>query len=422
MGFETLATGVIFLLTYAAIVSEKIHRTVTALVGGMLMIILGVVSQEEAFHAIDLNVIFLLVGMMVIANVMAETGVFQWMAIRAVQLGKGRPGRVMVILALVTAVSSSVLDNVTVIVLIAPVAIFVAGSLGVSPIPFLITSVMASNIGGAATLVGDPPNILIGSAADIDFFEFLVNMAPPVLISLVCYVPIMLMQFRKQLDIDPEKIEGLLHLSTEGVITNPDLLRRSLIVLGLILVAFLLETVTHLETATIAMAGATLLLLITGFNPARALEKVEWSTLFFFVGLFILVESVVEVGWIERAAGGLLRLTEGNVRITTHLLLWVSALASGIVDNIPYTAAMIPLIESLRSSMNIAPLWYALALGADFGGNLTLVGASANIVAANLVMHSGHRISFREFFLYGISTVFVTLVVATLWLEWAYLS
>ena len=422
MEVDVLAAGIIFLVTYIIIVSEKINRTVAALIGGLLMILLGVMSQETAFHAIDLNVIFLLIGMMVIANIMAETGVFQWMAIRAVQLGQGRPVRIMVILALITAVSSALLDNVTVIVLIAPVAIFVAGTLGISPIPFLISSVMASNIGGAATLVGDPPNVLIGSAAQIGFLEFLVNMGPPVLISLAVYIPIMVLHFRKRLEIDPERSEGLLRLSTEGMITDLALLRKSVFVLGLVLIAFLLEGLfLQIEAATIALAGAALLLLITGYSPARALEKVEWSTLLFFVGLFIVVESVVEVGWIERAAGGLLEMTRGNVRTTTLLLLWVSALASGIVDNIPYTAAMIPLVESLSDSMSILPLWWALALGADFGGNLTLVGSSANIVAANLALHSGHRISFREFLVYGISTVFVTLVVATIWVEWVYL-
>jgi Na+/H+ antiporter NhaD/arsenite permease-like protein len=421
MGYEVLAAGVVFLLTYVVIVSEKINRTVTAMVGGLSMILLGVVSQKSAFEAIDLNVIFLLVGMMVIANITAETGVFQWMAIRAVQLGKGQPVRIMVIIALITAGSSMLLNNVTVIVLIAPVAMYVAASLGVSPIPFLISSVMASNIGGAATLVGDPPNILIGSAAHIDFLDFLVNMAPPVLLSLAVYIPIMLLQFRKRLKIEPGRAEALMHLSTEGVITNPGLLRRSLVVLGLILIAFLLEGVIGFEAATIALSGATLLLLTTGFSPARALEKVEWSTLFFFVGLFIVVESLVVVGWIERAAGGLLELTRGNARITTHLVLWLSAVVSGIVDNIPYTATMIPLVESLSDSMNVLPVWWALALGADFGGNLTLVGASANIVAADLAMHAGHRISFREFLIYGISTVFVTLIVASIWIEWVYL-
>ena len=421
MSYETIIAGIIFLLTYAVIVSERIHRTVAALMGGLLMILTGVVNQQTAFHAIDLNVIFLLVGMMVIAAIMAETGVFQWMAIRAVQLGRGDPVKIMVILAMITTVTSTLLNNVTVIVLIAPVAIFVATSLDVSPGPFLITSVMASNLGGAATLIGDPPNILIGSTAHIDFLNFLVNMGPPVVISLLVYIPVMIFQFRKKLIVTPEESERVRFLSTEGVISNPTLLTRSLIVLGMILLAFLFESVIHLEAATIALSGASVLLLITRFDPAKALEKVEWSTLMFFVGLFIVVESVVEAGWIERAAVAFLNLTHGNPRVTTHLLLWISAGASGLVDNIPYTATMLPLIEQLSSSMDITPLWWALAIGADFGGNLTLVGSSANIVAADLAESAGSKISFREFFLYGALTTFITLIVGSLWIEWRYL-
>ncbi len=422
MSTETVVAGIIFLLTYIIIVSERIHRTVAALVGGILMVVTGVVNQESAFHAIDLNVIFLLVGMMVIAAIMAETGVFQWMAIKAVQLGRGDPVRIMVILALSTAVTSTLLNNVTVIVLIAPVAIFVATSLGVSPGPFLISSVMASNIGGAATLIGDPPNILIGSAAHIDFLQFLLNMGPPVLISLAIYVPIMVFQFRNQLKIDPEQSQRVRFLSTEGVISNPKLLRQSLIVLSLILGAFLLESVIRLEVATIALAGATVLLLVTGYDPAKALEKVEWSTLMFFVGLFVVVESVVEAGWIRRAAAAFLDLTHGNLRLTTHLLLWISAVASGLVDNIPYTATMLPLIERLAVTMDATPLWWALAIGADFGGNLTLVGSSANIVAADLAETAGSRISFRRFMVYGALVTFITLIVSSLWIEWRYLQ
>ncbi len=422
MSTETVVAGIIFLLTYIIIVSERIHRTVAALVGGILMVVTGVVNQESAFHAIDLNVIFLLVGMMVIAAIMAETGVFQWMAIKAVQLGRGDPVRIMVILALSTAVTSTLLNNVTVIVLIAPVAIFVATSLGVSPGPFLISSVMASNIGGAATLIGDPPNILIGSAAHIDFLQFLLNMGPPVLISLAIYVPIMVFQFRNQLKIDPEQSQRVRFLSTEGVISNPKLLRQSLLVLSLILGAFLLESVIRLEVATIALAGATVLLLVTGYDPAKALEKVEWSTLMFFVGLFVVVESVVEAGWIRRAAAAFLDLTHGNLRLTTHLLLWISAVASGLVDNIPYTATMLPLIERLAVTMDATPLWWALAIGADFGGNLTLVGSSANIVAADLAETAGSRISFRRFMVYGALVTFITLIVSSLWIEWRYLQ
>jgi Na+/H+ antiporter NhaD/arsenite permease-like protein len=416
-----VAAGLIFILTYIVIVTEKFHRTVVALVGGLLLVILRVVTQEEAFGSLDLNVIFLLVGMMVIAAVMAETGVFQWMAVRAVQLGRGRPVRIMVILALITAVTSTLLNNVTVIVLIAPVAMFVAANLKVSPLPFLISSVMASNIGGAATLVGDPPNILIGSAAHIDFLTFLINMGPPVLLGLVIYIPIMVYQFRDQLKVDEAQLHKVRQLSTRGLIKDRRLLNRSLLVLGIVLLAFLFESWLELEPATIALAGATLLLGITGHDPAKALEEVEWATLMFFVGLFIIVEAVVKVGLIAEVGIWLLDLTQGNLRITAHLILWFSAVASGIVDNIPYTATMIPLVESLAESMDILPLWWALALGADFGGNLTIVGSSANVVAADLAESAGVRMGFGQFLKYGLLTVFVTLIVASLWLELVYL-
>ncbi len=421
MTFDVTAAGVIFLLTYIVIVSEKVHRTAVALAGGLLLILLGIVSQEDAFHSIDLNVIFLLVGMMVIAALMAETGVFPWMAVRAVQLGRGSPVRIMIILALITALTSTLLNNVTVIVLIAPVALFVASSLGVSPVPFLITSVMASNIGGAATLVGDPPNILIGSEAHIDFLKFLVNMGPPVLVSLMVYVPVMYLQFHETLNVDPEDVRRVRQLSSRGLITEPELLRKSLLVLGLILIAFLLEGPLGYDPATIALSGATLLLIVTRRDPSRALAHVEWSTLMFFVGLFIVVEAVVEVGIIARVGRWLIDLTEGDLRVTTHLVLWFSAFASGIVDNIPYTATMLPLIESLASRMDILPLWWALALGADFGGNLTLVGSSANIVAADLAEGAGFRIPFVQFLRYGLLVVVVTLLVSSAWLEMVYL-
>ena len=418
---DVITAGLIFLLTFVAIISEKVHRTVVALAGGLLLIILGVVDQAEAFESLDLNVIFLLVGMMVIAAILAETGVFQWMAVRAVQLGKGRPLRIMVILALVTAFSSTVLNNVTVVVLIAPVALFVASSLGISPVPFLLTSVMASNIGGAATLIGDPPNILIGSAADFGFLAFLINMGPPVVISLGLYMLLIRWQFKELLKVDQKQIDQVRGLKTSGLITQPRILVIALVLIIILLILFLLEDVLGLEAATIALGGATAMLILTGFDPTKALKEVEWSTLMFFVGLFIVVEAVVKVGLIETGGAALLELTQGNLRYTTHLMLWFSAIASGIVDNIPYTATMIPLLDSLSESMDVIPLWWALALGADFGGNLTLVGSSANIVAADLVEARGYRISFREFFKYGSVTVIMTLIISSIWLELAYL-
>ena len=418
---EMLAAGALFFFTYAVIVTEKMHRTVAALAGGLLMILAGIVTQEEAFKSIDLNVIFLLVGMMMIAHIMSETGVFQWMAVQAVRLGRGNPIYIMMIVAAVTALASSVLANVTVILLIAPVVILVASNLKLSPVPFLISSVMASNIGGSLTLIGDPPNILIGSAAGIDFMGFLVNMGVPVILTLLAYAGIAVVQFRDELVVPPERRAEVMAIEAKGLINDPVLLTKSLVVLVLVLIGFALQGIHHLLPATVALSGATLLLIWTGKDPHYILQHVEWDTLIFFVGLFITVEAVVKVGLIEAAAKGLLALTKGNLPVTTIFILWISAVASGIIDNIPYTATMIPLVQSLGRSMEVTPLWWALALGADMGGNLTLVGASANVVAASLAQRSGHKITFMDFLKYGAMTVLVSLLISTVWLFLRYL-
>ncbi len=415
---QVLIAGLVFVLTYAVIVSEKVHRTVAALVGGFLMIWLGILSQEEAFaNAVDWNVIFLLTGMMIIAGILSQTGVFQWLAIQAVKMGKRDPFRILIFLSLVTAVTSAALDNVTVVVLIAPVTLYVASNLGISPIPFLIAEVLASNIGGAATLIGDPPNILIGSAAGIDFITFAAAMTPPILISLVLFIPIAYFVFKKEL----VPLEGARphvgELDTDNLIKDAELLRKSLIVIGLVLVGFTAHGALNLEPATIAMSGAALLLLWSKTEPDKALEHVEWTTLLFFVGLFITVEAIVKVGIIEDLAQEALKLTGGDLGITTMFVLWISALASGIVDNIPYAATMIPLIQSLgHSGMNTEPLWWALALGADLGGNLTLVGASANVVVASLAERNGHKISFIQFSKYSFFFTLGTMLSSTIFL------
>ena len=420
MSHLSLAAG-IFMLTYVIIVSEHLHRTAAALVGGILMVLLGVVSQEEAFHAIDLNVIFLLVGMMMIAYLLGETGIFQWFAIKAVHKGKGNPVVIMAIIAVISAISSALLDNVTVVVLIAPVTLLVASTLAVSPVPFLITVVMASNIGGATTLIGDPPNVLIASAAGIEFLPFIMNMGPPTLFAMMAFLPMVMYHFNKQMHVSPERRQAVMRLKTEGLIRNRVLLIQCLAVLALVLVGFTLHGWLNLKPATIALAGATLLLVWTRRNPSDILEHVEWSTLMFFVGLFVTVEALVQVGLIDRLARSLLQMTEGNLDVTTFFILWFSALASGIVDNIPYTAAMIPLVERLSNVIPVEPLWWALALGADLGGNLTLVGASANIIVATLAERSGYKLSFGMFLRYGIVTVFMSLVIASIWIWFRYL-
>ena len=417
----TWIVGGIFLLIYALIVTEKTHRTIAALLGGLAMILLGVFDQQEAFQAVDWNVIFLLAGMMSIANVLRETGLFQWLAVRAVRLGGGYPFRTLVILAVITAVGSALLDNVTVVVLVVPITLFVASSLQISPIPFLIAEILASNVGGASTLIGDPPNVLIASAAGIDFVSFAANMAPLSVLILVLFLFACRFMFGREIQAGARRPFDLESLRASQLIADPTLLFKSLVVLAGVLVAFLLHGVLHLQPATIALTGAAVLMLWGRQNPDEVLQDVEWSTLFFFIGLFILVEAVVKVGLIQGVANSLVALTGGNLPMTTMLILWVSAVASGVVDNIPYTAAMIPIIESLAHSMPVGPLWWALAAGADFGGNATLVGASANVVVASLAVRSGHPLSFRRFLVYGLITTAIALVVSTLYIWLRYL-
>jgi len=411
--------GVIFLLTYALIVSEKIHRTISALLGGLAMI-LFVIPQENAFHSIDWNVIFLLAGMMVIANVLKETGLFQWIALQAVRLGKGDPFKVLVILSLITAASSALLDNVTIVVLIAPVTLFVASTLRVSPVPFLIAEILASNIGGMATLVGDPPNILIGSATGLDFVTFAANMGPISVIIMIVFIGIARPLFQKDLTVLDQENVDIAELDASTLITDPVLLRKSLIVMSGVIVGFLIHGALHLEPATIALIGATLLMLWGKTDPHYALRDIEWTTLFFFFGLFIMVEALVEVGLIDIVADAALRLTGGNLKLTSILLIWFSAIASGIVDNIPYTATMIPIVESLSQVMPADPLWWSLALGACLGGNLTIVGAAANVVVVSLAEKSGHPISFMHFFRYGAIVTGMSLILASgyVWLRY----
>jgi Na+/H+ antiporter NhaD/arsenite permease-like protein len=415
-----LAAG-IFLITYGLIIGERLHRTVAALLGGVAMLLVGILPQDQAFTAIDWNVIFLLTGMMIIANLLRETGLFQWIAVKAVRLGRNEPFRILIILAVVTAVSSAFLDNVTIVILVAPVTLFVAANLGLSPIPFLIVEILASNIGGTATLIGDPPNILIGSAANIDFLTFAANMAPVTLLILLVFLGMCWFMFRKEIEGTERRSTDIEVLQAGALITDPRLLAKSLVVIGGVLVGFLVHGALHLQPATIALTGATILLLWSRRDPQPVLRDVEWTTLFFFIGLFITVEAVVEVGIIKSVADAALRLTGGNLNVTATALLWFSAFASGIVDNIPYTATMIPIVERLGQTMAIDPLWWSLALGACLGGNTTLVGASANVVVADLAARSGHPIRFREFLGYGLVTALMSILLSTAYVWVRYL-
>ncbi len=413
--------AILFVVTYAAIATDRLDKTVAALLGGLLMVALGVVSQEQAFAAIDLNVIFLLAGMMALANVLGRTGFFALVGIKATKLAGGRPYVLMAILALITAVLSAFLDNVTTVVLLAPVTLYVASVLQVSPIPFLITLIFSSNVGGTATLIGDPPNILIGSAGGLDFGSFLLNLTPIVIIVFAALLVVMRVLFRGDLAVNERVREAVMSLDESEVITDGRTMRVALVVITGTMLGFLVHSALGLEAATIALLGATVLLLVGRIEPGPVLREIEWPTLFFFVGLFMLVSGVVQVGIIDGAARTMLEVTRGDPTVTVISLLWLSGFASGVVDNIPYTATMLPLVQNIgQHGIPLEPSWWALALGADFGGNATLVGASANVVVASLAARAGHPIRFATFLRYGVTVTLMSLLLATgyLWLRY----
>ena len=411
---EVALAGVIFIVTYALIATDRVDKTVAALLGGSLVVVLGIVDQEEAFAAIDLNVIFLLAGMMILAGILRRTGFFQWVAIRSVKIARGEPYRLLLILSVVTALLSAFLDNVTTVVLLAPVTLYIANVLRVSPMPFLISEILASNVGGAATLIGDPPNLLIGSAADLGFDDFLFHMAPAALLAFVAFLAMTYWFFGRELSVDPATRDSVLALDEREVLTDPGLLRLSLGVIGATVVGFLLAKPLGLEPGAIALLGAAALMLLARSDVEEVLQEVEWATVFFFVGLFMLVEAIVHVGIVGAVADGLIEATAGDAVITTLGLVWLSGIASAIIDNIPYTAAMIPVVRDLGAAgIPIEPLWWALALGACFGGNATIVGASANVVVANLAGRAGHPITFGQFLRYGLPVTFVSLAIST---------
>ncbi len=415
-----LGTGV-FVVSYAAIITERVHKTVVALLGGSLVIVLKLLDQDQAFEAIDFNVIFLLAGMMILANTLAKTGVFQWLAIRAAKLARGRPFWIMVLLSSLTFVLSALLDNVTTVVLIAPVTLFLASVLGTDPRPFLITEIMASNIGGTATLIGDPPNILIGSAADLDFVAFLTNLGPVTVIIFPICLLLGWFLYRKRLHVTEEVRAAVMRMDENEALTDRDLLMKGLVVLFLTMMGFLFHGPLGYEPATVALLGASLLLLVGKQDPHEALREVEWTTLFFFVGLFIIVGAVVHVGLIKLLAQGALELSGHNLGFTAILLLWMSALLSGVIDNIPYTASMIPLVQELGAYMPVEPLWWSLALGACLGGNLTVIAASANVTVVHLAERSGYPISFRDFLLPGSLVTLISVLISTLYVWLRYL-
>jgi len=413
----------VFLFTYALIISEKVHRTVAALFGAAVVLFLRVVPWEKVPVYLDLDTLFLLIGMMIIVNTARESGLFEYIAIKTAKLAKGSPMRVLLLFSVVTAVVSSVLDNVTTVLLLTPMLIYITRLMEVDPIPFLLAEVFASNIGGTATLIGDPPNIMIGSAASLSFNEFLINMGPIAFLDLLIMIGIIYLAYRRELHVSHSHRQNLLSviegLSEEEAIKDLALFRKSVVVILAVIALFFVHDRLGIEPAVVALSGASFLLLWSRQEPEKILEKVEWTAIFFFMGLFIIVGSLVETGVISDVAEWLV----GHINSTGEAILviaWFSAIASAIVDNIPLTATMIPLIKAMGSSLNTYPLWWALSLGACLGGNGTAIGASANVVVIGIAGREGVKITFMDFLKMGLVVMFSTVGIGilVLWLRY----
>lgn len=429
-------SGAILLIAYIFIASEKIQKSVVALVGASLTMLLGLLPCHShidpttgayvkgVFEYISFDVIFLLIGMMILVHIASRSGVFKWMAIGLLKLTKGHPKMVLFTLAAFTAVASAFLDNVTTVVLMMPVTFVIAKEFDTDPIPFLITEVLASNIGGTATLIGDPPNIIIGARAGLSFMDFLNELTVIVALIFLTVVSVLIFMFRKSLKSTPEKMAHVANLDNSKTITDKGLMIRSMITLALVILGFVTHDITHIDAYIFAVAGASFLLLFE--KPKEIYRDVEWLTIFFFVGLFIIIGGFEANGGIAFLADKLIQFTSGSIDMATMLILWGSGLLSGIIDNIPYTATMAPLIAQVQHTIPYSgaghhPLWWALSLGACLGGNLTIIGAAANVIVSETATVKGHPISFMRFMKYGALATFISLALSSAYLYVRYL-
>ena len=434
-GWDPLwVASILFVGTYLVIMSEKINRAIVALLGAGLMILMGVLNQQAAVRGIDFNTLGLLTGMMVIVAVTRKTGVFQYVAIWSAKKVNAQPWGIILMLSTVTALFSALLDNVTTVLLVAPVILLITEELNVKPYPYLFSTIFASNIGGTSTLIGDPPNIMIGSASNLTFNDFLLNLAPIIALIFVATLLPLYLIWRKEFKASEEARMRVMNFNENEAITDPRLLKQSLFVLTLVIGGFIFAHPLHIEPATVAIFGAALLLLLENFphhaehqakNVHHAFTEVEWVTIFFFVGLFILVYGIEQAGLIKMMADHLLSLTQGDLTSTTMAILWGSAILSAFVDNIPFVATMIPLIKSMAPAFggaeHLMPLWWSLALGACLGGNGTLIGASANLVVAGFAERSGHPIRFVPFMLMAFPLMLLSIAISSVYVYFRYL-
>ncbi|MDA3901346.1 MAG: ArsB/NhaD family transporter [Spirochaetes bacterium] len=405
----------IFLLVYVAILSEKINKTVLVLLGSALMLTLSIIPFEKAIRHIDMNVILLLIGMMLIVKIAEKSGVFEWITVFSAKKAKANPIVIMVILFFITAIFSAFLDNVTTILLISPISLLLTAQLGISPIPYLIVEIIASNVGGTATLIGDPPNIMIGSAASLTFLDFLQNLAPIIIIQLFVLVFFFVLIFRKKLIVEESAKKRLMAMSEKKLIRDKPLLIKSLIVLGLVICGFMFHGLLHVEASAVALLGASVLILWTKTDADELITHVEWTTILFFIGLFIMVGALDYTGVIKKIAQYILVKTGGDIKYTSITLLFFTGITSGILDNIPLVATFIPTVKYIGTQVGadaITPMWWSLALGSCLGGNGTLVGASANVIMMNFAKRNKINLSFGRYMIYGIPFTLLTLIMA----------
>ncbi|MBR3605743.1 MAG: ArsB/NhaD family transporter [Candidatus Gastranaerophilales bacterium] len=426
-----LVSAIILIVAYIFIAWEKISKVTIALLGGSLTLFLGLLATEKTHDNlaqyftsfIDFNVIFLLVSMMIVVHIAAQSGMFTWLANEILKKTKGKPKMVLVALAVFTAVASAFLDNVTTVILIMPITFAACKLLDINPIPFLITEVFCSNIGGTATLIGDPPNIIIGSAAGFSFMDFVRELTAVVVIIMFVVVALMVFVYRKDLKSSEEKMALVSQIDNSNTITDKALAIRSGIVLALVVLGFITHDITHIPTFLVAMIGAAVLMVFE--KPEKILVEVEWNTIFFFVGLFIIIGGFEHAGGIEIMANWLLEVTKGSQEATSMIILWASGILSGIIDNIPYTATMAPMIATIEAAKGVTyanPLWWSLALGACLGGNMTMIGAAANVIVTENAHKAGHKISFMYFLKYGIIVTMISLAISTVYVYLRYLK
>lgn len=422
MNVQSYIALAIYLIAYGLIATEKIHRTKIALAGALLMVILGILPQTKAIASIDFNTIFLLMGMMIIVNITRETGLFEFVAIKGVRLAKGNTWRLLITFSIITALFSAILDNVTTVLLLTPIIIFITDTLRVKVFPYLIAIIFAANIGGMSTLIGDPPNIMIGSATGFSFNDFILNMTVIAFIIFLANIVLLMTMMHKQFETN--NIEELANLDASRAIKDKKLLVKCLVVLALTITGFFLHHLLELQPATIALSGATLLLLLVKGNPIRYLEKIEWSPLFFFAGLFIMVGGLVSSGIILDLFKWITSHID-NTNVLSISILWGSSIISSFMDNIPFTAMMIPLVQKIAGHVSdpgaSQALWWALAIGVNIGGNGTIIAASPNVVVSGIAEHSKHKITFGMYFKYGFISMIMSAVLGTVYLILRYL-